>query len=166
MRLLIMGLPGSGKTWLGTKLGQKFGIPYWDADDVRRIYSDWEFTPQGRERQALRMRKLAENDRISICGFVCPLLGHRRHFFADKTIWMDTIEEGRFEDTNKIFQPPTEYDVRITKWIDENQLYKCLEDFSPGTMDTQNFLNELMLRLAKYASLSVTLEKDTTTEIT
>ena len=104
------------------KLGQKFGIPYWDADDVRRIYSDWEFTPQGRERQALRMRKLAENDRISICGFVCPLLGHRRHFFPDKTIWMDTISEGRFEDTNKIFEKPKSVDFHITEWNDKNHI--------------------------------------------
>ncbi len=144
-----MGLPGSGKTWLGSKLGQRFGIPYWDADDIRRIYSDWDFTPQGRERQALRMRKLAEVNPISISGFVCPLPGYRRHFFPDKLIWMDTVQESEYKDTNKIFTPPAKYDLRITKWIDENQLYSCLEDFNLGTMDTQNFLNELMQRLAK-----------------
>mgnify|MGYP001502518958 FL=1 len=149
MKILIMGLPGSGKTWLGSKLGQRFGIPYWDADDIRRIYSDWDFTPQGRERQALRMRKLAEVNPISISGFVCPLPGYRRHFFPDKLIWMDTVQESEYKDTNKIFTPPAKYDLRITKWIDENQLYSCLEDFNLGTMDTQNFLNELMQRLAK-----------------
>ena len=58
-------------------------------------------------------------------------------------------EEGRYEDTNKLFQPPEKWDVRITKWIDENQLYKCLEDFSLGTKDTVNFSNDLMVRLAK-----------------
>tara|TARA_R110000803_G_C11912155_1_gene313401 strand:- start:439 stop:906 length:468 start_codon:yes stop_codon:yes gene_type:complete len=149
MKILIMGLPGSGKTWLGKRLGEHFSIPYWDADDVRRIYNDWDFSVQGREFQALRMRKLAELDSISISGFVCPLPGLRKHFFPDKLIWMDTIEEGRYEDTNKLFQPPEKWDVRITKWIDENQLYKCLEDFSLGTKDTVNFSNELMVRLAR-----------------
>ncbi len=149
MKILIMGLPGSGKTWLGSKLGQRFGIPYWDADDIRRIYSDWDFTPQGRERQALRMRKLAEVDRISISGFVCPLPGYRRHFFPDKLIWMDTVQESEYQDTNKIFTPPAKYDLRITKWIDENQLYSCLEDFNLGTKDTENFSNELMQKLDK-----------------
>jgi len=149
MKILIMGLPGSGKTWLGSKLGQKFGVPYWDADDIRRIYSDWDFTPQGRERQALRMRKLAEVNPISISGFVCPLPGYRRHFFPDKLIWMDTVQESEYKDTNKIFTPPAKYDLRITKWIDENQLYKCLEDINLGTKDTENFSNELMQKLDK-----------------
>ena len=93
MKILIMGLPGTGKTWLGERLGKHFNIPYWDADDIRRIYNDWNFSSLGREKQALRMRKLAEVDPISISGFVCPLPGYRRHFFPDKVIWMDTIKE-------------------------------------------------------------------------
>ena len=149
MKILIMGLPGSGKTWLGKRLGEHFSIPRWDADDIRRIYNDWDFSPIGRERQALRMRKVAEIDHISIAVFVCPLPGLIRHFRPDKLIWMDTIEEGRYEDTNKLFKSPEKWDVRITKWIDENQLYKCLEDFNLGTKDTVNFSNELMARLTK-----------------
>ena len=152
MKVLIMGLPGSGKTWLGERLGKHFNIPYWDADDVRRIYNDWEFTQKGRERQALRMRRLSEVDHLSISGFVCPLPGYRSFFFPDKLIWMDTIDEGRFEDTNKLFIPPHKYDLRITKWIDENQLYNSLEDFNHGMKDTQNFLNELIQKLDKCAS--------------
>tara|TARA_B100001769_G_scaffold80399_1_gene60938 strand:- start:39 stop:497 length:459 start_codon:yes stop_codon:yes gene_type:complete len=152
MKILIMGLPGSGKTWLGERLGKHFTIPYWDADDVRRIYNDWDFSGRGREQQALRMRKLAELDPISISGFICPLPGLRRHFFPDKLIWMDTIKEGKYEDTNKLFIEPTGYDLRIRKWIDENQLYNSLEDFNPGTMDIQNFSDELMQRLAKLSS--------------
>ena len=149
MKILIMGLPGSGKTWLGERLGKHFGIPYWDGDDVRRIYNDWNFSQQGREQQTLRMRRLAEVDSISISGFVCPLPGYRTFFFPNKLIWMDTIEEGRYEDTNKIFQPPHKYDLRITKWIDEGQLYKCLDGISHGTKDIQNFSDELMQKLAK-----------------
>ena len=149
MKILIMGLPGTGKTWLGERLGKHFNIPYWDADDIRRIYNDWNFSSLGREKQALRMRKLAEVDPISISGFVCPLPGYRRHFFPDKVIWMDTIKESEYEDTNKLFQPPTKFDVRITKWIDEKKLYNSLEDFNLGTKDIENFSNELMQKLDK-----------------
>ena len=149
MKILIMGLPGAGKTWLGEKLSKRFSIPYWDADVVRDIYNDWEFSTVGRERQALRMRKLAELDPISISGFVCPLPGLIRHFFPDKLIWMDTIREGKYEDTNKLFVEPTKYDLRIRKWIDENQLYKCLEDFNLGTKDIESFSNELIKKLDK-----------------
>ena len=144
-----MGLPGSGKTWLGERLSKNLSIPYWDADDIRRIYNDWNFSSLGREKQALRMRKLAEVDPISISGFVCPLPGYRRHFFPDKVIWMDTIKESEYEDTNKLFQPPTKFDVRITKWIDEKKLYNSLEDFNLGTKDIENFSNELMQKLDK-----------------
>ena len=144
-----MGLPGSGKTWLGERLSKNLSIPYWDADDIRRINNDWNFSSLGREKQALRMRKLAEVDPISISGFVCPLPGYRRHFFPDKVIWMDTIKESEYEDTNKLFQPPTKFDVRITKWIDEKKLYNSLEDFNLGTKDIENFSNELMQKLAK-----------------
>ena len=144
-----MGLPGSGKTWLGEKLSKHYSIPYWDADNVRAIYNDWDFSPRGREQQSLRMRKLAELDEISISGFVCPLPGYRTFFMADKTIWMDTIDKSEYEDTNKLFMPPEKYDLRITKWIDENQLYNCLGDINLGTMDTQNFSDELIVKLGK-----------------
>ena len=149
MKILIMGLPGSGKTWLGERLCKNLSIPYWDADVVRKLYNDWDFSSLGRERQALRMRKLAEVDPISISGFVCPLPGYRRHFFPDKVIWMDTIDKSKYDDTNKLFNPPTKFDVRITKWINENQLSSSLEDFNPGTRDIENFSNELMQKLAK-----------------
>ena len=149
MKILIMGLPGSGTTGLGERLCKNLSIPYWDADVVRKLYNDWDFSSLGRERQALRMRKLAEIDPISITGFVCPLPGYRRNFFPDKVIWMDTIKESEYDDTNKLFNPPTKFDVRITKWINENQLSSSLEDFSPGMKDIENFSNELMQRLAK-----------------
>ncbi len=149
MKILIMGLPGSGKTWLGKRISKTFDIPFWDADDVRKIYNDWGFDQQARERQALRMRKLAEIDALSVSAFVCPLPGYRTFFFPDKLIWMDTIDKSEYEDTNKLFQPPVKCDLRITKWIDENQLYKCLEGFNHGTMDIQSFLNELLQKLDK-----------------
>ena len=145
-----MGLPGSGKTWLGERISKHFSIPFWDADDVRRIYNDWDFSIAGRAMQTERMRTLAEIDDISISAYVCPLPALRHNFNPDKLIWMDTIEEGRYEDTNKLFHPPLKiYDLRITKWIDENRLSKCLDDINHGIKDTQNFSNELIEKLDK-----------------
>ena len=149
MKILIMGFPGSGKTWLGSRIAKKFGIPFWDANIVRTIYNDWDFSEKGRERQALRMRKLAEVDRMSISAFIAPLPRYVRNFFPDKLIWMDTVKECQYEDTNKLFIPPTTYDLRITKWTDENQLFKCLDGISLGTEDIQNFSNELIEELGK-----------------
>ena len=149
MKILIMGLPDSGKTWLGSRIAEAFRIPFWDADVVRKIYNDWDFSSSGRERQSLRMRKLAEIDPISISAFIAPLPGYIRHFFPDKVIFMDTVKECQYEDTNKLFQPPQNSDLRITKWIDENQLFSSLEDISHGTMDIQNFSNELIEKLGK-----------------
>ena len=149
MKILIVGLPGSGKTWLGSRIAEKFSIPFWDADVVRKTYNDWDFSGLGRDRQSLRMRKLAELDSISISAFIAPLPGYIRNFFPDKFIWMDTVKDCEYEDTNKLFKPPQNPDVRITKWIDENQLFNSLDGISLGTKDIQNFSNELMQRLDK-----------------
>ena len=125
-----MGLPDSGKTWLGERMSKHFNIPFWDADVVRKIYNDWDFSSRGRERQSLRMRKLAEIEPISISAFICPLPGYIRNFFPDKLIWMDTVKECQYEDTNKLFSPPTKYDVRITKLGEDTEAFdlvrKCM----------------------------------------
>jgi len=126
MKILIMGLPGSGKTTLAEKLLaelHKNGPAEWlNADEVRKECDDWDFTPEGRLRQARRMRAIAdkavEAGFITICDFVCPTKELRRLFDADMTIWMDTIPKGRFADTNRVFEKPTEeeYDIRIDEF--------------------------------------------------
>ena len=125
-----MGLPESGKTTLGEKLSEEFNIPFWDADVVRKIYNDCDFSLQAREHQTLRMRRLSELDPMSICAFICPLPGFRTFFFPDKLIWMDTVEECKYEDTNKLFSPPQKYDVRITRLGDDTEAFdlvkKCM----------------------------------------
>jgi adenylylsulfate kinase len=124
-RILIMGLPGAGKTTLATVLAKKLDAIQFNADDVRRHYDDWDFSYEGRIRQSKRMRDLADesNDRFVICDFVAPLVEMRNNFKADWTIWVDTIRKGRYADTNAMFQEPEYYDFRVTeqdanKWAD------------------------------------------------
>jgi glycosylphosphatidylinositol transamidase (GPIT) subunit GPI8 len=122
-RILIMGLPGAGKTtlaqWVLEHLqNEKKKVGWLNADDVRKKYNDWDFSEAGRIRQSLRMRELADGmtdyDYV-ICDFVAPLVEMRNNFKADWTIWVDTIDKGRYEDTNKAFVPPEVYDFRITE---------------------------------------------------
>ena len=122
-RILIMGLPGAGKTYLAQFVlehlqADKKRVGWLNADDVRKKYNDWDFSTEGRIRQSHRMRELADSmtdmDYV-ICDFVAPLVEMRNNFKADWTIWVDTIDKGRFEDTNKAFVPPEVYDFRITE---------------------------------------------------
>jgi hypothetical protein len=137
-RILIMGLPGSGKTTLAGELKQYLElhgeisyaralnehigdyscqVNWFNADDIRRKYNDWDFSNDGRIRQSIRMFQFsmeAGGDYV-ICDFVAPLVEQRNNFKADWTIWVDTIKEGRYEDTNKAFVEPEQYDFRITE---------------------------------------------------
>jgi adenylate kinase family enzyme len=121
-RILIMGLPGSGKTTLAQVLKQQLEqagktVGWLNADEVRRHYNDWDFSEAGRIRQSLRMRDLADESNTDYCivDFVAPLVEMRNNFKADWTIWMDTIREGRYADTNKMFVEPDIYDFRINE---------------------------------------------------
>lgn len=113
-----MGLPGSGKTTLAKILAPMFNAVWLNADEVRKKADDWDFSPEGRIRQANRMSTLAteavNNNRVVIADFVCPTESTRKDFGADYTVWMDTINEGRFDDTNKMFQPPEKYDFKVS----------------------------------------------------
>lgn len=152
-RILIMGLPGAGKTYFAQRLKHYLeqngdimkvspgrvlhyeGIPdhalmnvtvdWFNADEIRKRFNDWDFSREGRIRQSLRMFEFAVacTGDFAICDFVAPLPEMRHNFKADWTIWIDTIDAGRYEDTNRAFVPPDVYDFRITeqnaeKWVE------------------------------------------------
>ena len=126
MKILIMGLPGSGKTYLTERLQPLLDAAWYNADKVRTMANDWDFSEEGRVRQANRMKTFADfeksHNRYVLCDFVCPTKSTREEFSPDIVIWMDTIKEGRFEDTNKIFEEPDNVDFHITEWNQKNHI--------------------------------------------
>ena len=121
MKVLIFGLPGSGKTTLAKPFAKLIGGVHINADEVREKYSDWDFTPEGRTRQAQRMRHLADGvvmaGKIAIADFVCPTDQTRIEFDANFTVWMDTVQTSQYEDTNTMFQSPNSVDYHVAEWF-------------------------------------------------
>jgi adenylylsulfate kinase len=116
--ILIMGLPGSGKTTLANELAPLLNAKRLNADEVRKEANDWDFSEEGRKRQAKRMAdfalKLKEDGNYVVADFICPTPEARKLFSADFIVWVNTIKEGRFEDTNKMFVKPDKYDFQVT----------------------------------------------------
>ena len=116
--ILVMGLPGAGKTTLADELAPKLNAKRLNADEVRKAANDWDFSEEGRTRQAKRMAdfalKLKSEGNYVIADFICPTPEARRLFPADYIIWVDTIKKGRFDDTNQMFVKPEKYDFKVT----------------------------------------------------
>ena len=116
--ILIMGLPGAGKTTLANELAKLIESKRLNADEIRRAANDWDFSEEGRKRQSKRMSEAAlkiknEGNNV-IADFICPTPEARKLFLADYTVWVDTIQKGRFEDTNQMFVKPEKFDFHVT----------------------------------------------------
>ena len=144
MKILICGLPGSGKSTLAKPFAELIGGIHINADVVRTSYNDWDFSPEGRIRQANRMKHLSDGvvmaGKIAVADFVAPTDVARAEFDADYTVWMDTIKEGRFEDTNAMFEKPTDVDYHVNGWFDDThkQLVKVVTNYMKRQDDIRN----------------------------
>ena len=118
MKILIMGLPGSGKTTLASKLVPLLKAKWINNDKVRKEVNDWDFSKEGRVRQAKRMADYAEKHNKEgqhvVADFICPTPEARKLFNPDYIVWLDTISKGRFEDTNQMFVKPEKFDFKVT----------------------------------------------------
>ena len=130
--ILIMGLPGSGKTTLASELVPLLKAKWLNADEVRKEANDWDFSAEGRTRQAKRMWAKAKEFRDQgnhvVADLVCPTPAARALFPADFIIWVDTIKEGRFDDTNKMFVKPEKYNYHVTTQDAKNWAPKILKE--------------------------------------
>jgi len=166
MKILIMGLPGAGKTTLASKLAAILNAKWLNADNVRKEANDWDFSAEGRIRQAKRMAEFANHYKsqgdIVIADFVCPTPEARELFNPDLLIWVDTIEAGRFEDTNIIFVQPEKFDFKVTtknaeiwsikiadkikpyKWDDKKPTAQMLGRWQPWHLGHQTLFDEII----------------------
>ena len=135
MKILICGLPGSGKSTLAEPFAKLINGVWINADQVREQYNDWDFTQGGRMRQAQRMRYLSDGvvraGGIAVADFVCPTENARREFGADYTVWMDTIKEGKYKDTNRMFEKPTDVNYHVAEWFNDThaQLLEVVQNY-------------------------------------
>ena len=130
--ILIMGLPGSGKTTLASELVPLLKAKWLNADEVRKEANDWDFSAEGRTRQAKRMWSKAQEYKNQgnhvVADFICPTPAARALFPADFVIWVDTIKEGRFDDTNKMFVKPEKYNFHVTTQDAKNWAPKIFKE--------------------------------------
>lgn len=147
-----MGLPGSGKTTLATELVKLLSnVEWFNADNVRQQYNDWDFSKEGRIRQSNRLKYLAEKSTATyaICDFVAPTEEIRKLFNADVTIFVDTIDNSEYSDTNSIFEKPSKYDIRVDSkhsvyWSTQiNRYLQTIDNINNGLdLSLNNFITQ------------------------
>ena len=127
-----MGLPGAGKSTLANELAKLIKSKRLNADEIRRDANDWDFSEEGRTRQAKRMSdealKLKSEGNNVIADFICPTPEARKLFPADYIVWVDTIQKGRFEATNQMFVKPEKFDFHVTTQDANLWAHKIVDD--------------------------------------
>jgi len=146
MKILICGLPGSGKTTLAKPLANLLGAVHINADEVRTKYDDWDFTLEGRIRQAQRMKFLSDGvvmaGKVAVTDFVAPTEKARQEFDADYVIWMDTVNKSQsvngpaapgstFEQTDRMFEKPYKCNYHVAEWFEDThaQLLPIIKNY-------------------------------------
>lgn len=146
MKILIMGLPGSGKSTLAEPLAKELQGVWVNADAVRKEYDDWDFTPEGRIRQANRMRYISDGivmaGKTAIADFICPTREARMQFDPDYIVWLDTIKRGKYDDTNKMFEPPelNTVNYHVAEWFTDThaQLAGIVKNWTQRQMENND----------------------------
>lgn len=154
MKILICGLPGSGKSTLAEPFCKLINGVWLNADQVRTKYDDWDFSLEGRLRQAQRMRHLADGvimaGRIAVADFVCPTSAARAEFAADYTVFMDTLEASNstkpaapgttFAQTDSMFEPVQNSNYHVATWFNDThaELVKVVENYMQKQDDLNN----------------------------
>lgn len=146
MKILIMGLPGSGKSTLAEPLAKELQGVWVNADAVRKEYDDWDFSLEGRIRQANRMRHISDGivmaGKTAIADFICPTREARMQFDPDYIVWLDTIKRGKYDDTNKMFEPPelNTVNYHVAEWFTDThaQLAGIVKNWTQRQMENND----------------------------
>jgi len=126
-KILIMGLSGAGKTTLANKIVKglkevQFDVAWFNADEIRALTNNWDFSEEGRILQAHTLRRLADDapNNIVIVDFIAPLAQQRAIFKPNFTVWVDTIGSSQYTDTDSVFEVPAHVDYYISDWDDSH----------------------------------------------
>jgi len=159
-----MGLPGSGKTTLASKLAPLINAKRLNADDVRKEANDWDFSEEGRERQAKRMANLAEkykkNGQYVVADFICPTPEARKLFNSDYLIWVDTVKKCKYEDTNEMFIKPDKYEFKVTSQNADEWVYQIANEIIPYKWDNKKPTAQMLGRWQPFHDGHYTLFKE------